>query len=312
MQEIIQNKLLYPEVLWERPVHFFKAGGGKILILGGSAGATHAAAITCEAVFRSGTGVLTLGFPDKLKDFYKEILTGAMSLPLPSTPSVSIAKNAEPIIIQHAKSCNVAVIGPGLSSNAETIHLVWELIFKLEIPIILSDDGLKAFIKGVEVMRSKEDEVFLIEYFEKKRGQLIIVASSSEAIKVMNAASFAEQKNATKAKKNFKKIASLLSQKLSAYVVIKDKDIIAAEPQGNIVNTPTKLDKTIELENDILSGIIGSFIGQNPDKVLQAITTASFLYAKTLETTQKKVEDRPIVASDMIRYLKMVIGQEGG
>lgn len=312
MREIIQNKILYPEILWERPVHFFKPGGGKILILGGSSGATQAAAITCEAVFRSGTGALTLGFPDKLKDFYKEILTEAMSLPLPSTPSVSIAKRAEPVIIEQAKSCNVAIIGPGLSSNAETIHLVWELIFKLEIPIILSDDGLKAFIKGVEVMRSKKEEGFLIEYFKKKRGPLIIVASSSEAIKIMNTARFAEQQKATKVENNYKKVASLLSQKLCAYTIIKDKDIITAEPQGNIVNTPTTLASTIELENDILAGILGSFIGQNPDKPLQAISTASYLYAKTLKTTQEKVSDRPIVASDMIRYLKMTISQEGG
>jgi len=69
--------------LWERPVHMYKYQAGKVLIIAGSRGMAGAAVLTTEATFRSGTGILLLGFPQNLLDVYKGILPEAMTLPLP-------------------------------------------------------------------------------------------------------------------------------------------------------------------------------------------------------------------------------------
>jgi NAD(P)H-hydrate epimerase len=87
MERLIQKgNLLYPNILWQRPVHFYKAEAGKIFVLAGSAGLTGAAILTCEAIFRSGTGLLVLGFPEGLRSIYKEIIPEAMTLPLRKRP----------------------------------------------------------------------------------------------------------------------------------------------------------------------------------------------------------------------------------
>src|SRR3990172_12459739 len=117
---LIQDKILYPDILWKRPVYFYKAKAGRLLILAGSQGKSGAAILTSEAAFRSGTGVLTLGFPEGLKNVYKGLLPDAMTLPLAETPSHSLAKRSEKEILEYVDSVDLAVIGPGLSQNAET------------------------------------------------------------------------------------------------------------------------------------------------------------------------------------------------
>lgn len=315
MKKLIQNKLLYPEILWERPVHFYKSKAGKILVLAGSKGMSGAAILTCEAIFRSGTGILTLGFPDKLKGVYKEILPEAMTLPLPSTLSESLSKRGEAEILEQAKSHDVVVIGPGLSTNAETIQLVWELIFKLEKPIVLDTDGLTAMAKGIEVMRTHETEEFMDEYFKKLKSPLIITPHPGEAAKIINAAKFPELK---KTKPEYivshkEEVASLISEKLGIYTVLKGHDTVIAEPLGNvIINRVGGPELATAGTGDVLSGIIGSFIGQNPEKLLKALSTAVYLHSLSGKIAKEKIGERSVIASDIIRYLPEAIKSAEG
>lgn len=309
---IYQDKVLFPEILWERPVHFYKAQAGKILVLAGSKGMTGAAMLTCEAAFRSGTGILVLGFPEGLKDVYKAILPEAMTLALPETPSQSLSKRAEKMILDQAKSCNVAIVGPGLSTNDETIHLVWQLLFELEIPIVLDADGLSALAKGIEVMRSKESIDFMNDYFKKLKAPLIITPHPGEAAKIMSAVHF-EQYKGKKINNNFIEnhkieIGSFLAKELGMIVVLKEHDSVIANPKGEvIINKTGGPAQAVSGTSDVLSGIIGSFVAQNPDKMFEAAATAVFLHGLAEVIADEKVGERSVVASDIIRYLPKAI-----
>jgi NAD(P)H-hydrate epimerase len=309
---IYQDKVLYPAILWERPVHFYKAQAGKIFLLAGSKGMTGAAILTCEAVFRSGTGILTLGFPETIKDVYKDILPEAMTLPLPSTPSGSVAKRAHDLILEQITSCDVVVIGPGLSTNAETIQLVWELLFEIEKPIVLDADGLSAYAKGIEVIRSEESLIFLDEYLLKKKGKLILTPHAGEAEKIMKAGKFDEfsgkKINPKYIELHKKEIAPFLSEKLHATVVLKGHDTVIADTRGRIViNKTGGPELATSGTGDILSGIIGSFVAQNPDKVFESICTAVYLHGVAGEMATEKIGERSVIASDIIRYLPEAI-----
>lgn len=307
MQRKVQTSLLFPEILWERPVHFYKSKAGKILVLAGSKGMHSSATVVCEAVFRSGTGVLTLGFPDILKSTLKDILPEAMTKLLPSTLSGSLAKRGEEEIYELSKAHDVVILGPGLSTNAETIQLVWQLIFRLEKPIVLSGDGLTALAKGIEVMRSKEDEDFLLDYFSNIKGGLIINAQSGDISRIISASKFGDQKkiNAEWVVKHKEEAARLLSDKLGLLVVISDSDSVIADKENLIVNKgegPSSFGNS-----DVLSGIIGSFIGQNPGKVIEATATAVYLFSLSAEIAKGKAGERTLIASDIIRYLPEAI-----
>lgn len=296
-KSIYQSELLFPKILWQRPVHYYKSEAGKILVLAGSKGASGIAMLVCEAIFRSGTGVLLLGLPKSLQADLSGILPEAMTLTLPETPAHSLAKTAKLLILENANSCDVAVIGPGLSANAETIQLIWELIFELHKPIVLCGDGIHAFIKGIEVMRAHESETFMYDYLAKKHAEMIIVLSPSEAAKLSAALRIDEQQT-----------AETLAQKLNCSVVTMGPDITLVDNTAKSIITPQKGSKHATNDfNDILSGIIGSFVGQNPDRHLEATATAIYLYSQSKEVASSQVTNRAVAASDIVRYLPQAI-----
>lgn len=311
---IYQNKVLFPEILWERPVHAYKAQAGKVLVLAGSKGMTGAAILTCEAVFRSGTGILVLGFPEGLKEIYKEILPEAMTLALPQTPSLSLSKKAEPEILEQAKSCDAVIIGPGLSTNAETIHLVWQLLFKIEKPTVLDADGLTALAKGIEVMRQKEFLKFMKDYFTGPKRPLILTFHPGEAAKIISAINPPELKdrkiNPKYIETHKQEVAPLLSNYLGSTVVLKGHDTIISEPSGRmIINKIGGPELATAWTGDVLAGIVGSFVAQNPKKIFEVAATAVYLHGLSGQIAKEKAGERSVLASDVIRYLPEAIKQ---
>lgn len=305
---VYQDKLLYPKILWQRPVHFYKSNAGKIMILAGSRGMSGAAILVCEAVFRSGTGILVLGFPEGLKGIYKEVLPEAMTLELPETPGHTLAKKAESLILENANSCDVVIIGPGLSGNAETIQLVWELIFAIKKPIVLDADGLTAFAKGIEVMRTHESEAFMTEYLTKRPNELIITPHPGEAAALAKALKLDKKYTNKYIEEHKDEIALILAEKLACTVVLKGFHTTVATNMGDVIITRVGGPELATAgSGDVLSGVIGSFIGQNPDKHLEAIATAVFLHSKAGEIAKDKVGERSVIASDIIRYLPEAI-----
>lgn len=307
-----QAKPLFPKLLWQRPVHFYKAEAGKVMVLAGSKTMTGAAILTCEAVFRSGTGILILGFPEGLKSIYREILPEAMTLPLPETQAQTIAKKAEGTILEQAKACDSIVIGPGLSQNAETIHLVWQLAFDIEKPIILDADGLFALAKGIEVMRTKEDINFLTEFFQNRKRELVLTPHPGEALKLLSVMKLPELKKdkltADGIEKNKERFAPILAQILHSIVVLKGADTVIATPDGKIViNKVGGPELATAGSGDVLSGIVGSFVGQNPNQVFEACCTAVYLHGLSGVLAKEKIGERSLIASDIIRYLPEAI-----
>ena len=307
---IYQYKLLYPKLLWNRPVHFYKAQAGKVLVLAGSKGMTGAAILTSEAVFRSGTGIMLLGFPESLKEIYKEILPEAMTLALPETPSASLSKKSEPEIISHSKSCDVSVIGPGLSQNAETTQLLWQLVFELRIPIVLDADGLYAITKGIEVIRKKEGVDFLTNYFQKRKNPLVLTPHQQEAANLLNSIRTNEFPKNVSSKfidEHKLEVAHFLSVALDTIVVIKGHDTVICEKDKNVIDKIGGPELATAGSGDVLSGIIGSFIGQNPKNIFEAVCTAVYLHSLSGKIARDKFTERSVIASDIIRFLPEAI-----
>jgi len=305
---IYQDNILFPKILWQRPVHYYKSEAGKIMVLAGSKGMSGAAILTCEAVFRSGTGILVLGFPEGLKGIYKDVLPEAMTLELPETPGHTLAKKADTLILDNVNSCDVVIIGPGLSGNAETIQLIWELIFSIEKPIVLDADGILAFAKGIEVMRTHESEHFMHEYLARRTNELIITPHPGEAAKLCGALKLSKKYTNKYIDENKDEVASILAEKLACTVVLKGHHTVIATNTGGVIITRVGGPELATAgSGDVLSGVIGSFMGQNPDKHLEALATAVFLHAKAGELAKEKVGERSVIASDIVRYLPRAI-----
>jgi NAD(P)H-hydrate epimerase len=304
---VYQDKLLYPKILWQRPVHYYKSEAGKIMVLAGSRNMTGAAILTCEAIFRSGTGIILLGYPKSLRYVYKDFMPEAMTLELPETPSHSLSKAAKDEIISNAKSCDVLVIGPGLSQNAETIQLIWEIVFETTKAIVLDADGLTALAMGIKVIKSKESEEYLKDFFAKRKSELILTPHPGEASKLCAALGLDKKYTNKYIEMNKKEIAPILADLLSCTVVLKGHDTTIAYQEKTIVNRVGGPELATAGSGDVLSGIVGSFVGQNPTNHFEAITTAVYLHGLSGKLAKDKFSERSLMASDIIRFLPQAI-----
>ncbi|MBU1148681.1 NAD(P)H-hydrate dehydratase, partial [Patescibacteria group bacterium] len=148
MERLIQDKIIFPEIIWQRPQNMHKRQAGKILLIAGSKGMSGAGLLTAEAAFRTGIGLIIFAYPQNLKDVYRQVLPEMMSLILPETPAGSIALSAADEIIRGSEDVDVVVLGPGLTRNSETVSLIQQVVVKIDKPLIIDADGLNAIAEG--------------------------------------------------------------------------------------------------------------------------------------------------------------------
>ncbi len=126
-----------------RPRTAHKGDFGKVFILAGSVGYTGAPVLAAGAAVRTGVGLVYLGVPREIWPIVAVKCTEAMPFPLPDDYEA---------ILDKARSCDVALIGPGLGRAPETEELVLRLLSDLEIPVVLDADGINALSGHIDVL----------------------------------------------------------------------------------------------------------------------------------------------------------------
>lgn len=308
MSIVIQKNLLYPEILWNRPVHYYKNSAGKVLTIAGSRDRSSVALLSTEATFRSGTGIITLGFPEGLRIIYKGLLPEAISLPLPETPGYTLSKKAGSELIKQSEAVDLVVLGPGMSKNAETLALIWELLFKIKKPVVLDDDGIHSFTLGIKLLYENSGEEGLKTYISKRKENTILILGLSDILNILKVINFKPDniKKITSKyiEKNIKKLSAYISSYLDMYLVVKNDKAFIVGPKGELIQDFFISDIS---RPGIISGIIGSFVAQNPEKPMEAIATAMYLYREA-EILSKTRNDK-VFASDIIKNLPEAIKQ---
>lgn len=124
-----------------RPVDAHKGEFGKLFILAGSRGCTGAAALCARAAVRGGAGLVTLAVPEDVYPILAaKCCDEAMVWPLPPDDEA---------VVERAKGCTAAVIGPGLGQGERARRLVYRLLKELTCPVILDADGLNIISRNI-------------------------------------------------------------------------------------------------------------------------------------------------------------------
>ena len=129
-----------------RPRAAHKGDFGRVFILAGSVGYTGAPVLAASAAVRTGAGLVYLGVPRDIYPIVAVKCTEAMPFPLPGDYNA---------ILEKAKSCDVALIGPGLGRAPETEQLILNLLRDLEIPVVLDADGINAVSGHIDSLDSR-------------------------------------------------------------------------------------------------------------------------------------------------------------
>ena len=124
-----------------------KGDFGKLFILAGSVGYTGAPVLAAQAAVRAGAGLVTLAVPPEIYPITAVKCDEAMVWPWPEQDEE---------ILEKAKGCGAALIGPGLGQSERAERLVLRLLRELTCPVILDADGLNIVSRHMNVLDERE------------------------------------------------------------------------------------------------------------------------------------------------------------
>ena len=241
-----EHRLHFP--LLPRKKNTDKSSYGHTLVLAGSFSYRGAALLTSRAALVSGSGLVTLGIPQSLGEFFsKKALAETMLLELPQTKKNTIAFSARRVVEDFLKKRRVSAValGPGLSRYPETARFVRETVRRVRAPIVLDADGLNAFEGKKSVLR-------------KHAGKLVLTPHRKEFERL-----FEESWPEDKIKRQT--LAKKLSRFYDGVLVLKSHETLVAWRDRIYWNKTGNPGMAKGGSGDVLTGIIASFISQGLD-----------------------------------------------
>lgn len=260
---------------------------GHVLVIAGSAGYTGAAYLTSQAAARSGSGLVTLAVGRGIYEIMAEKLTEVMVKPFFETKDHSLSLLAEKDLISFADRCNCVAMGPGISRNKETQHLVRNLVVKLNKPMVLDADGINALAGHIDILKELKNPIVLTPHPGEMAGLL--------------------NKDVGEVQKNRKDIALAFANEYNTVLVLKGSKTVVAAPDGQVyINETGNAGMATGGTGDILTGMIASFIGQGVDPFTAAIFGAHF-HGLAGDLAAKEKGPLSLIATDLLEKLPEVL-----
>jgi NAD(P)H-hydrate epimerase len=286
------EQIFEPEFEWvaekipKRKSWTHKHDVGRLLIVAGSEGYTGAAAMACLGALRSGAGLVTLACPESLNPVFEQKLTETMTFPVAETESGSLHFDSLEDILDLSKEADALVVGPGISREASTMHLVRELLKKTGIPLILDADGLQALCGPHDIEEGGDN----------KMSEMIITPHPGELSSIMGIGKIKLEERI--------EINEEASRRFGAVSVLKGVRTVISGT-ATYINPTGNWGMASAGTGDILAGIIGSLVCQGM-KLLEAAVCGTYIHGLSADIISKKTSKTSLMATDLLEGLKEV------
>lgn len=273
------------EMLPMRPVDAHKGTFGHLLTVAGSKGMMGAATLSGLSSMKSGAGLCYLAVPDsKLSDVMAlELICHS----LPSTEAGSFARASFARLRELVEKVDAVVIGPGITTDDETVELVCELVKEITSPCIVDADALNALAKKQEDL-GRSPERFVLTPHPKELARLMQVSVAEI------------QKDRIKSAQN-------AAQKYGCTVLLKGAMTIVASPDQTVFINPTgNPGMATAGSGDVLSGIIGGLLAQKVEP-FQAAVAGAYLHGRAGDILAEELGEAGIIAGDIQRVIPLAI-----
>jgi len=277
-------------LLAPRPPASHKGSFGHVLIVAGSHGKTGAAAMCGMAALRAGAGLVTVASTERAIPVIASHAPELMTEPLPETSNGSISVRAfdSGALVEIARNKTVLAIGPGLTTDPQTVAVVRRAVQEFPQPMVVDADGLNA-LAGTGWSGDKRLRVLTPHPGEMGRLAKKTTAEI-EQDRVAVARAFAAEKK--------------------VHLVLKGYRTLLAFPDGRVWVNPTGSPAMATGgTGDILTGLIAGFLAQFPQDAEQAIAAAIYLHGLSGEIGARELGEKCLIATDLLRYLPAAMEQ---
>ena len=241
-QDTIAASLNIPITLPPRNEMGHKNSFGRLLCIGGSANYYGAPVFSCRAFLKAGGGYARLAAPRSIIPFLAVKSSEVVFHPQKETDSGSLAYSNKDKLLDLAQLADVLVIGPGLSSEAETQECALYLCAEVNKPIIIDGDGITAISKQPSILQTRSAPTILTPHLGEMARLCKLETAQIEKDKI--------------------NILIQAAASLKAYIVLKGAHSLIAYPDGKLyINMSGNDGMATAGSGDVLTGIIAAMIG---------------------------------------------------
>lgn len=281
--------ILTPKVLKPlnklRPAYVDKREFGHLFVVGGSAFMPGALLMSVEAAVRSGVGLVTAFAPESVASALSAQVPEAMWVPWPETSNGTLSPRALPLMMDRIGQASAVLIGPGLGYDRNTELLAQEVAAKVELPVVVDADALRARVIEVSAKR------------KASAGEIVITPHMGEFMRV---AKITEPDYSSETLLAFSKIYKLITVLKGANTRICDgKSIIYNTTGGPVLSRGGS--------GDLLSGLIGGMVAQNNTNVQTAVARGVILHGLAAQRLARSKGQVMIRTTQLLDYLPEVL-----
>lgn len=269
----------------ERPADSHKGSFGQILLVAGSQGMTGAAIMAAKSCLRSGAGLAIVATAKSLLPTLpaEEIIYRGVA----ETDAGSISQEAMRDLEHEMERAEVMVIGPGLSSNVETIQFIQELIKKVRVSCVIDADGLNALSQNPKVLTEAE-------------GGFIFTPHPKELSRLMG-------KTVKEIQSDRIRSAQDAAKRFGATIVLKGAHSVVATPDDDVFIIPTgNSGMATAGSGDVLSGIIAGLLAQGMNRTWAAVAGA-YIHGAAGDIAAAELGEDGMIASDILDCVPIVM-----
>ncbi len=293
-QHLLDSEMIAP-LLPRRARISHKGNYGHLLIVAGSLGMSGAAILCARAALRSGSGLVTVACPASVQHIVAQGCAEAMTLGLPETSDQTIAASAMDVLSEALKNgkYHAMALGPGLGRHKETQEFVIQALLRLDIPTVLDADGLYAVAHTPFDLR------------KVKCKKLVITPHLGEFASLLGRSNEAADKEGRYS--DLWGNILIFAQQSGAIVVLKQHiTCINDGKSGDFISFDGNPGMATAGMGDALSGMIGSFLGQDLSP-LDAAKAAVFIHGRAGDAASTHKGTYGLITSDVIEAIPQAI-----
>jgi ADP-dependent NAD(P)H-hydrate dehydratase / NAD(P)H-hydrate epimerase len=267
----------------KRDPNSHKGNYGHVLVLAGSRGKGGAAGLTALAVLRAGAGLCTLALPDSCQKTFEVHPMEVMTVPLPETARGTLSVKAKEYILDLLEGKSVVAIGPGISTDAETVALIGELLPLIKSPLVLDADALNVISQHKSWLKYLPPETVLTPH-PKEMSRLTGVSTKE-------------------IQKNRIATTSKFSNEHSLNLVLKGFPSLVGLDDGSVFINPTgNAGMATGGSGDVLTGIIAGLLAQGLS-ASQASIAGTYIHGQSGDHFAESQSQTTLIAGDLLRCL---------
>lgn len=260
----------------------FKGNYGKILVIAGSPGMTGAAALCCEACFRSGAGLVYNTVPKSRIFEYDKLVKEAICIPVEDGGFDYISDVSAEDIVKAAVGKTAIVIGPGLHQNCKSHEIFKAVVKNTECPIIIDAKALLDLAHTPKLLKLA-------------KGRTIITPHPGEMAHLTGMTTREIQKSRIKSSAEF-------ALKYNTTVLLKGHKTVITDGEKVFLNTTGNPGMATAGSGDVLCGIIAATTAYTTSLV-KAASAGAFVHGLAGDIAAVELGEYSMKSGDIIKYL---------